>query len=78
MCSFILDTVLEVRLKVITLVIYRRRTLRGVGDWNGSEMLLEPYENSCIVMPILRDKEPYDIVGAVGFLFFTFCCVLVQ
>ena len=27
-------------------------------------MLLELYGTSCIVMPLLRHKEPYDVVAA--------------
>ncbi|XP_020882845.1 putative F-box protein At5g41510 isoform X1 [Arabidopsis lyrata subsp. lyrata] len=32
----------------------RSRTLRGVEFWKRFEVLLEPYGNACIVMPILR------------------------
>ncbi|CAL9236064.1 unnamed protein product, partial [Arabidopsis halleri] len=43
LCSCILDTLLEVKLVV--------------EFWKRFEVLLEPYGNACIVMPILSDKE---------------------
>ena len=59
----------EVKLIVfISIVVCRSRTLIGVVFWKCSEMFLEPCGTSCIVKPILHDKERYDVDGAVEFL----------
>lgn len=65
LCACILESLLEVRLIVISLVVCRTRTLKGVVFWKCFEILLEPYGTSCIAMPILLN----DVAGAIGFLF---------